>query len=272
MDRKKKLIFSSLILIISALFFSIRAEPSISLNEMIASSLPPHPRWSVAEEGNCPAILSQKFTMLGKGEQVFAFESEDGKYVLKLFKMHRLMPSRTDYLCPYFAQKRVRKLNRVFTGYKTAYEDFREESGLVWIHLAKTNHLHQTITLFDENGKKYQIDADKTEFVIQEKAELIFDRIARLYKEGGSLEAEKAIASFYAFIQHRTDKGLMDRDKSVAYNYGFIGDRPIQIDLGSFHKRTHRKEHNEPRQLAQVQQRVEQWKAEQLACLCINKD
>ncbi|MGH2639870.1 MAG: hypothetical protein ACRDF4_11430 [Rhabdochlamydiaceae bacterium] len=197
--------------------------------------------------------MSQKFTFLGEGAQAIAFQSEDEKYVLKLFKMRRFTPSFIDQLCPHVVRRRLRNLHWVFNGYKNAYQDLRKETGLLWIHLAKTTSLHQTITLFDQSGNEHHIDADTTEFVIQEKAELIFHRLSRLHKEGKISEVEKAIASIHALVQHRINQGYADRDKAVSNNYGFVGDRPIQLDIGRLYKG------QKAGQLEHIQRRIDKW-------------
>ena len=233
MARSAQLIILSLIIGVS--FFFIPSAPQKFSVKVISSSLPPHSRWAISD----PAprdILSQKFTFLGEGAQAIAFQSEDEKYVLKLFKMRRFTPSFTDQLCPHVVRRRLRNLHWVFNGYKNAYQDLRTDTGLVWIHLAKTKNLHQTLTLLDQDGNEHLIDADATEFVIQEKAELIFDHLSRLQREGKTSDVKKAIASIYVLVQHRIDMGYADRDKAVSNNYGFVGDRPIQLDTGRLYK------------------------------------
>lgn len=44
------------------------------------------PPLTFEEQQEVERILSQKFTYLARGSQAFAFISEDGKYILKLFK------------------------------------------------------------------------------------------------------------------------------------------------------------------------------------------
>ncbi len=257
MARSAQLIAAYLILsgiLLGSIFF-IPSAPQKFSSKVISSSLSPHPRWSISDPAP-QGILSQKFTFLGEGAQAIAFQSEDKKYVLKVFKMRRFTPSFTDQLCPHVVRRRLRNLHWVFNGYKNAYQDLRKDTGLVWIHLAKTNTLHQILTLLDHDGNEHRIDADATEFVIQEKAELIFDRLSRLQREGKTTEVQKAIASIHALVQHRIDMGYADRDKAVSNNYGFVGDRPIQLDIGRLYKG------HKARQLEHVQNRIEQWKSE----------
>ncbi len=258
------------ILSCGAYFFFDRATDKNGFSiKGISSSLPSHPEWSTPppspqEEAFLKSILSQKFTFLAEGCQAIAFQSEDQRYVLKVFKMHRLAPSLMDYLCPHAMRRRLRNLRWVFNGHKQAYEGFRKETGLVWIHLAKTEGFHHTTTLVDQRGKEHPLDIDGAEFVIQEKAELLFDRLKRLYNEGKHKEAEKVIASMLQFIRTRESQGYADRDKAVGGNYGFVGDRPIQLDLGRFHKIGFRRSHREgkERQVERFKARIERWKAE----------
>jgi hypothetical protein len=257
--RKPKLIAAAVVCLTAALFyFSNAPAPAVFSPEMVVSSLDPHPEWMI--EDPAPAgILSQKFTFLGEGAQAIAFQSADGKYVLKLFKMRRFTPSWIDQLCPHVVRRRLRNLQWVFNGYRNAYQDLRQETGLVWIHLAKTYTLDQTLAVVDRDGNEHLLDADATEFVIQEKAELIFERLARLHKERKFTEVEKAIASVRALVQSRIDKGYADRDKAVSNNYGFVGNRPIQLDSGRLYKG-----HKE-RQLEHIHRRIEEWRSALIA-------
>jgi hypothetical protein len=265
MPQRRTLVILSLCLLATGFYFSLKLKPPNSFSAMISSKLDPLPRWSISspspeEDKNLHAILSQKFTFLGEGVEAIAFQSSDGKYILKFFKMDRLTPSFKDQLYPSAACQRLKNLRRVFDGYKNGFEDLRHETGLIWIHLAKTTNFNQIIIVIDPHGKEHLINADSTEFVIQEKAELMVDRLSRLYKEGKIFEAEQALASFYAFIQHRTERGYLDRDKTVIYNYGFVGDRPIQIDLGRLHKRKNKKERPKEIPVERAKARIERWK------------
>lgn len=242
-------------------FLGLHSTPVAFSADIISSTLPADPRWSIppltsVENDRVQAIFSQKFTFLGEGAQAIAFQSEDGKYVLKLFKMRRFTPSQTDHLCPHVVRRRLRNLHWVFNGYRRAYEDLRQETGLVWIHLAKTQHLHRSLTIIDQAGQEHCLDLDQTEFVIQEKAELIFKRLERLYKEGKADQAEQAIASVLQLVRHRLEKGYADRDKAVSNNYGFVRDRPIQLDIGRLYQGY------KEGQLEHIERRIERWKSE----------
>lgn len=227
--------------------------------ERISSSLPSHSEWATnASIEPIRALFEKPFTFLGEGAQAYAFESSDKAFVLKLFKMERLTPSWNDYLCPHLVKRRLKNLRYVFNGYKTGFTHFQQDTGLAFIHLAKTTDLHQTAIVIDRQGIHHTIDLDRTEFVLQEKAELIFDRLNRLYAQGSTEELDQAIASVLALIQRRIDHGYADRDKAVTNNFGFVGDRPIQLDIGRLYKGS------KEGQLEHVQRRIDYWRIEQM--------
>src|ERR1700733_951950 len=129
----------TLVLLLAAGAFSYQKFTSVEgfSEDKISSSLPVHPQWTIpvpAESMQIKEILGSRFKFLGEGAQAFAFESQDGKYVLKFFKMRRFSPSTTDYLCPHVVRRRLKNLRWVFNGYKIAYENFRQDTGLVFIH------------------------------------------------------------------------------------------------------------------------------------------
>ena len=89
-------------------------------------------------------ILSQPFYFLGKGRQCFAFASKDGKYVLKC-------PRTNIYKIPFWARvlpvKAYREKIRadknkrqrfVFESFRLAQEELQDVTGMIAIHLGKS--------------------------------------------------------------------------------------------------------------------------------------
>lgn len=258
MARRKYIIL--LFLVAAGLWVKFSSSEGFS-EDKIASSLAPHPAWAIdrpspEQQQKIQTILASRFKFLGEGAQSFAFETEDGKYVLKFFKMRRFTPSLADHLCPHVVRRRLKNLNWVFNGYKIAYEKFRQDTGLIFIHLAKTNHLHQKVQLLDATGKEHTIDLDKTEFILQEKAELIFDRLAHLKQQGDRERMQNSIQAILDLVKRRVDQGYADRDKAVSNNFGFVGDRPIQLDVGRLYQGS------KEGQLMHVKKRIERWQQE----------
>lgn len=258
MARRKYLIL--LLILGIGIFTKISSTEGFSENK-ISSSLAPNPAWSVGapsseEQKKLQQIFASRFKFLGEGAQSFAFESEDSKYVLKFFNMRRFTPSLADQLCPHVVRRRLKNLRWVFNGYKTAYDKFREDTGLVFIHLAKTNYLKQKVQVIDGKGKEHTIDLDKTEFVLQEKAELIFDRLAKLRHQGDREGMQKSIQAILELVKRRVDQGYADRDTAVSNNFGFVGNRPIQLDVGRLYQGA------KEGQLEHVERRIARWQEE----------
>lgn len=259
MARGKRLFTLALLLAAGAFAYQKFTSAEGFSEDKISSSLPVHPQWQVpvpAGAAEIKEILGSSFKFLGEGAQAFAFESADGKYVLKFFKMRRFSPSTADYLCPHVVRRRLKNLRWVFNGYKIAYDNFRQDTGLIFIHLAKTDYLKQKATVIDDKGVEHHIDLDKTEFVLQEKAELLFDRLAKIHKAGDQLRVQQSIADVLALVKRRIDKGYADRDKGVSNNYGFVGERAIQLDIGRLYKGS------KEGQFEHVQQRIFRWQKE----------
>lgn len=196
-----------------------------------------HLEWEISpptpnEKQRLTEIFSQRFHYLGSGVQAYAFESEDEKYVLKFFRMNRLIPRVIHTFRPKKKAEQQRKLHLIFNAYKLVYEKFRQDAGLLFIHLNKSNDLKTMIYVEDRKKKEHAIQLDDVLFVVQEKAELLHDRLHRLEAENKFEELQTATEAFLALVQRRIDAGMTDLDRAIEKNYGFVGDRPIQLDVG----------------------------------------
>lgn len=210
-----------------------------------------NPNWDVdamkgEEREQFHAILDQNFSYIGKGAQSYAFVSADGKYVLKFFKFKHLKPSWfVDMLpnCFPFQEYRDRQVSRkrrkllgVFDGYRLAYEQHRKESGLIYVHLNVTEGaINKQVNVTDKIGINRTIDLDSVIFVLQECATTSRNVILGQLKKG---RIEEAMASIYQLLDlYRSEyaKGILDHDHGVMHNTGFVGSRPIHLDVGKLH-------------------------------------
>ncbi len=190
----------------------------------ISSDLTPRKEWettsSSIENKALKTILSQEFRYLAKGAQSYVFESHDGKYVLKFFRHSHL--------------RDIEKLNKDFTSYKIAYELLKEQTGLVFLHLNKTEDLQQKVTIYDKLGIVHEIDIDKMEFILQKKASLIFPALTSWMESGNAEKAKQGISSLFQLLELRCQKGIFDKDPDLKTNFGFYQDKAVQIDVGRF--------------------------------------
>ena len=199
---------------------------------------------SVQEIALTDLILNQTFTYLGKGYQFYAFESADGEYVLKFFKYKRLrMPAWIEYLdfIPGVKnyrlntnQKKQNKLKGVFNSCKVAFDHLPDETGLVCVHLNKTNTLRKSVTLVDKMGGIHSIDLDQTEFLLQKKAEMLGPYIDQLISSGQIQEAKQLLSQLISLILSEYARGLSDSDHALLPNTGVFAKRPVHIDVGQF--------------------------------------
>jgi hypothetical protein len=201
-------------------------------------------------ESNTPKVLSpgikklldQKFTWIGHGHQVYAFGSADGKYVLKIFKIHKLKPSWIETSLAYVPfsdshrnyriEKRLRREERLFKGYNVAYEYDKDLTGLIYVHLNAQNNKQLFVVLQDRFGFSHRINLEETIFAIQERAKKTKDVLKELL-DNGKVELVKIhINQLLKMYLAEYQRGILDRDHNVVHNTGFVGMRPIRLDVG----------------------------------------
>lgn len=232
------------------------------------SSLAPPP--NVEEEALLTQIFAQPFKYLGKGSQSYAFESEDGKYVLKFFKFKHLKPNfwvdSLPQISPFkefkeaTALRKKRKLNSLFKGYELAYSQNREGARITYLHLNITNYLHINATVIDKMGLSRKIPLDTVIFLLQEKGETLRYTLTHLLSEHKIDEAKQALSSILEMYISEYEKGLYDHDHGVMQNSGFISGRPFHLDVGKFNSDERMKNpENYKADLAQVIWKMDTW-------------
>jgi len=217
-------------------------------DELVIPS-PPGSKWDTsALEQNFPinTFLKQKFQYLGKGHQAFVFASEDGEYVVKLFKPHyphielfgksfnftTLPFSRWLYrtfLPNDFAQGKKRDL----ISYYNAKTIFQEESLTEYVHLTATSHITEKLRLFDKIHIARELDPNTTCFVIQKRVEPLNSVFTRLLKEGKSDEIRVIMQGLKKLLLRRAELGLYKPSHKFHVNFGCYGLTPVQLDIGN---------------------------------------
>jgi hypothetical protein len=108
----------------------------------------------------------------------------------------------------------------------------KEEAGLVYVHLCPSTWLDQTVEMKDRDEACYTIDLGHTPFVLQRKAELAQARFIRLLRENDVDGVRASLEQLRDLFKSRASKGITDRIQTLHNNYGFIGTRAVQIDVG----------------------------------------
>lgn len=200
--------------------------------------LPPLPK---AEQEEVEKILSQKFTYLARGSQAFAFISEDGKYILKLFKQHKWHPKNLfGYVPlsfnPYYKDylNRQKKQQAVLSSCKTALLHVKEDTGVLYGHLNPTPLNVPPMTLIDKRGNAWTLDLGKSCFLLQKKADLFYPHIQELMAKGDIESAKYAITSTFKLLDRFIDMGVFENNAILRKNFGFIDGEAMQFDIGKF--------------------------------------
>lgn len=240
------------------------------LQKIQADDLPALPQWATSplsneEERTIRALLSQPYHLIGVGSECFAFMSEDGQNVIKFFKLgharpvyfrkglfvedysgfsgtisnhpltHLILPAPFHHLLQRFLGMREFRIQRTFNSVMLAYEELKQETGLLYLHLNPSDNFHHSIVLYDGNGIRHEIDLDSTRFFLQKRAIPLEHHFAILSKNHRHEDAKKSIDSLLNLIASRCKKSFFDRDV-FNKNFGFIGNQAIEIDIGSFQK------------------------------------
>jgi len=166
------------------------------------------------------------YSYLGKGGQSYVFVSEDGRSVLKLMRSSKLKLKQSKIE----AQEKL--LRETLLSYDIANRYFKEETGIIHTHLSPGGS--GQIRIKDKLGICHTLDARHYPYIIQEKAMLVKEKIAQSMDEGDVEKARLTIRSLFALLKARSEKGIEDGDPNLIKNFGFCGDRPIQIDPGRF--------------------------------------
>lgn len=262
------------LLIMGSGFFFMTRSTGFGI-EKIVSRLDYNPSWETItlserqRELLTQEVFSQKYYYLGAGNHCYAFISEDRKYVLKFFKMQHLLPKGwlNGFPVSLFQKFGIKNetghrlfAERIFTGYKAAYESLQEETGMLYIHLNKSCEFRTMVTLIDNKGKKYPVDIDSFEFIVQKSARKIFEHFTNLLDEGKNDDLRASINSFLQLIASRCEKGFSDPDLSIRNNFGFIGNSAIQFDCATLTEDSSMKYPlNFRHEVMQVVERLNQW-------------
>lgn len=245
---KKKLIL--LILCIATVFlighFYFHGLDGFTLSN-IASNNTHQPQWEVRsltdeEHNELNQAIDQPYDYFGKGCQSYVFLSRDGQYVIKFIKQkHFRLQTWTKSLPPLPAvtqfqeenlAKRRKKQNELMQSCKVAFENLKEETALVFVHLNKTSHINKKLIIYDKIGMKHSIDLDQFQFFIQRRATLLSDILLNYKREANRVAAAELIDHIYQMIQSEFSKGIIDNDDAIVQNTGVVGGKIILLDIG----------------------------------------
>jgi len=172
--------------------------------------------------------LSQPYQFLGKGKQAFAFESADGKWVVKFFNQRYHKLPFWAALIPSERSKREKRKRFYLESYRIASAQLREETAIAYLHLGPSPARLPHLDVVDARGKKRRIDLNGIPFVLQRKATPLYSALQSLPEEARN----EAIGQFVSLVALRIERKIRDGDHEVEDNYGYLSGRVVQIDPG----------------------------------------
>lgn len=268
-----KVLLGLLVFVLPASFYK-KATDGFTIAS-IRSSRPFSPSWqghllSEQEKRTLQEAIGQSYHYFGCGGQSFIFFSQDGKYVIKFFKQRVFreptwfawtpIPFVLDRYKEKKRMKRIDKLERDFGSYVFAFDELQEFTGVTYIHLNQTSDLHTELPIVDRLGITHMLDLDQFDFIIQKKAELVYDRVNESMAAGRESAAQETISQVLRFIVERCQRGFHDRDPNIRTNCGFIDGKAVKIDVGRFVKSTEsRKPEFYHRELLRISAPFQEW-------------
>ncbi len=188
-------------------------------------------------------ILSQRFFYMAKGAQSYVFVSEDGQFVLKFLRQPRLallklwhkwlLPVRS--LIAHKIEKKEQEMAKDMQSIELAYQDLKEETGLLFIHLGTSADLFQ-INIVDKLYIEHSLNAGSVAFIVQKKAVGAKQQLQKWLQNQQIKEAGDGLKELLALIKSRREKKIVDLDPNLTKNFGFIDGKAIQMDTGRFFK------------------------------------
>ncbi len=223
------------------------ARPARLFNpSVIISKFENRPEWEVNitphHDRFFYVVSQQQLNWIGRGAQALAFETQDGKYVVKFFQIGRIKNDvDKGFLGELFSreskEKRQERLNHreeIFISSKMCFEELSDETGIIYVHLNKTVDKIKGIKLVDKFGQSHRIRGDEACFVVQKKASYLIPTLTNLMDEGDLQAAEQRVDQIFQLLLSVAKKGFTDGDDALIRNnnIGFAQDRAIYIDTG----------------------------------------
>ena len=246
-NTKKTLIFLlAVFLLLGSGHLYLHMTGDFQKDYLLPSGPYPHPvtlpTLPAEEISRAESIFRQGFYYLGHGNQTYVFGSDDGRYVLKLFKKDYLKRTWVKHLIPpifpirslflYSGAGKESREKKLLNGYTAAYTYARDLAGLLYFHLNQDMTLTHTVTLRGGLGVTYEIKLGDYVFALQERATTTKVELSRLLSEGELEEAKKRICQLLELYRTGYRRGIQDLDYNFLDNTGFVGQRAIRQDVG----------------------------------------
>ncbi|MDP1608933.1 MAG: hypothetical protein Q8L98_06445 [Chlamydiales bacterium] len=196
------------------------------------------PEWAPsAPPKEVEKIFSQPFFLSQRGSQSYAFMSQDGQYMLKIFAKplkqclfaHKVWP----YRPPLDQAIYHLQMEKGIEGYHLAGKLSSQYTALLYLHLNTTQEMLPSITLQDSFKRTYTLPLDSYRFVLQKKCELLAPVLKKMTKHQPE-EIKPLLDSYLQAIAYRASLGIRNRDTEFRKNFGLLDKKVIEFDCGEY--------------------------------------
>lgn len=187
--------------------------------------------------------LSQRYFYLGRGRQCFAFQSEDGQYVIKFPRLDRYRNRLLFRVCPFDVFKapinqrlesHASRKEKLFASFEISCDELQEDTAIVAMFNSPKNG--KKLEIIDRLGRVFWLPLEKTGFILQRKLRLFRDVFQEALAKKDRAEIDQILERFLEVVTRVADKGILSKDGSFLNNFGFDETRCFQIDVGSFYR------------------------------------
>lgn len=205
------------------------------------------------------SILHQTFTYLARGNQATVFESEDGQYVLKLFRTTRSpfrLIEKLKSLIAQWTHKKVKqdRFTKAFKTFNAAHMAYTKAASLtevLFCHLNLTENELPILTL--KAHRTFSLPLDRARFVLQKKVTPF--ATALLSARNDPEKMQGLIDSFFKLIAQRSALGIRNSDPNLPPNFGFLEGKAVEIDFGNYRQGA------DPQEIKNLRKRFKDWLA-----------
>ncbi|KPK32559.1 MAG: hypothetical protein AMS24_03880 [Chlamydiae bacterium SM23_39] len=193
-------------------------------------------------------IFNQNYHFLDKGCQVYVFESEDKKYVIKFLRYHKYQPPFWINFLDFFKRGKIYKNNVVdykkfriktaHNSYLMAFNDWGYRTAIIYMHLGRTDHIKRKLKVKDRLGQYWHIDLDKMHYIVQRRVEKLSFTLMECVRDKDLDRAKILIDEYFEVMRDRCLKGIKNVDHSgYIRNMGHIDNFIFEIDVGGYRKK-----------------------------------
>jgi hypothetical protein len=205
----------------------------------IHADIPNNPNWDTPPPNNeILEILAQPFFYLSQGGQSTVFQSQDGKYVLKLFRYRPTLFPIIHKIKNLIHRKRQQdfksKMEKTFNAAYLAYAEARDFTQVLYCHLNLSKNLLPTIQL-NINGTHY-LALDRYRFVLQKKVDSFKKTILSATSDRDRMQ--RLIRSLHSLLLNRSALNIRNTDPNLEPNFGFLDENAVELDFGNYVKIT----------------------------------